>query len=34
MPDKQCSNCVAYGFECTYVEAAKVKPLFDLSRRG
>ncbi|KAG1887099.1 fungal-specific transcription factor domain-containing protein [Suillus subluteus] len=24
MPGNRCSNCVAYNFECTYVEAAKV----------
>jgi hypothetical protein len=24
MPKNRCSNCVAYNFECTYVEAAKV----------
>ncbi|KIK66923.1 hypothetical protein GYMLUDRAFT_239127 [Collybiopsis luxurians FD-317 M1] len=23
MPGNQCSNCIAYNFECTYVEAAK-----------
>ncbi|KAF5344575.1 hypothetical protein D9757_015250 [Collybiopsis confluens] len=23
MPSNQCSNCLAYNFECTYVEAAK-----------
>ncbi|KAJ3712064.1 fungal-specific transcription factor domain-containing protein [Lentinula raphanica] len=23
MPGSQCSNCIAYNFECTYVEAAK-----------
>ncbi|KAG1759731.1 fungal-specific transcription factor domain-containing protein [Suillus occidentalis] len=25
MPGNRCSNCIAYNFECTYVEAAKVR---------
>ena len=25
MPGNKCSNCTAYGLECTYVETAKVK---------
>jgi hypothetical protein len=29
MPDR-CSNCIAYGFECSYVEPAKVRQ-FSLS---
>lgn len=28
MPGNRCSNCIAYSFECTYVEAAKVCPTF------
>jgi len=33
MPWNQCSNCIAYCLECTYVEAAKVAPpLFALQR--
>lgn len=24
MPGNKCSNCIAYSFSCTYVEAAKV----------
>lgn len=24
MPGNRCSNCIAYSFECTYIEAAKV----------
>lgn len=27
MPGNQCSNCIAYSLECTYVEAAKVCPV-------
>ena len=26
MPNNRCSNCVSYRLECTYVEAAKVRP--------
>lgn len=26
MPGSRCSNCIAYNFECTYLEAAKVRP--------
>ncbi|OSC97677.1 hypothetical protein PYCCODRAFT_1376657 [Trametes coccinea BRFM310] len=26
MPNSRCSNCVSYRLECTYVEAAKVRP--------
>lgn len=26
MPGNRCSNCIAYSFECTYVEAARVSP--------
>ncbi|KAG1905387.1 fungal-specific transcription factor domain-containing protein [Suillus fuscotomentosus] len=25
MPGNRCSNCIAYNFECTYIEAAKVR---------
>ena len=25
MPDNKCSNCIACNYECTYVEAAKVR---------
>lgn len=34
MPNNRCSNCIAYSFECTYVETAKVcgrsPPRFDI----
>ena len=28
MPGNRCSNCIAFHFQCTYVEAAKVRPPF------
>lgn len=44
MPGNKCSNCIAYNYECTYVEAAKVRlphpeyvhcePDFVLQKRG
>ncbi|KAI0649560.1 fungal-specific transcription factor domain-containing protein [Trametes meyenii] len=32
MPNNRCSNCVSYRLDCTYVEAAKVRPLGHISR--
>lgn len=26
MPGNRCSNCIAYNYECSYIEAAKVRP--------
>lgn len=26
MPNNRCTNCVTYNLECSYVEAAKVRP--------
>ena len=27
MPGNRCSNCIAYNFDCLYVEAAKVRAI-------
>ncbi|EAU83262.2 nuclear protein [Coprinopsis cinerea okayama7 len=32
MPGNRCSNCIAYNFECTYVEAAKGKVVLKTSQ--
>lgn len=31
MPNNRCTNCVTYNLECSYVEAAKVRPKLRLA---